>query len=103
MKIFLINSSGGLFVQCFQATCAVMVEGNMRNISVNYNIEFGTVVQEEMLFKDISYLELWWPLSSVEWNHLCNFGREHHEEQFCEINLNLSQRIGRCRLKTFLI
>ena len=28
------------------------------NISVN-NIEFGTEVQEEMLIKDISYLELW--------------------------------------------
>ena len=27
-----------------------------------------------MLFKDISYLELWQPL--------CNFGRVHHEEQF---------------------
>ena len=38
-----------------------------------------------MLFKDISYLELWWPFSSVEQNHLCNFGRVHHEGQFCEI------------------
>ena len=38
-----------------------------------------------MLFKDISYLELWWPLCSAEWNHLCNFGRRPHEEQFCEI------------------
>ena len=28
--------------------------------------------QEEMSFKDISYLELWQPLCSVEWNHLCN-------------------------------
>ena len=33
-----------------------------------------------MLFKDISYLELWWPLSSVEQNHLCNFGRGYYEE-----------------------
>ena len=24
-------------------------------------------------------------LFSVEWNHLCNFGRRHHEEQFCKI------------------
>ena len=30
---------------------------------------------EEMLFKDISYLELWQPFGSVEQNHLCNFGR----------------------------
>ena len=29
----------------------------MRNNSVKY-FEFGPVVQEEMLFKDISYLEL---------------------------------------------
>ena len=41
-----------------------------------------------MLFKDISYLELWWPLCSAEWSHLCNYGRVHHEEQFCEIILN---------------
>ena len=60
------------------------------------------VVQEEMLFKDVSYLELWQPLCSVDWKHLCNFAREHHEEQFCEIILNLDQWI-RCCLKTFLI
>ena len=59
-----------------------MVVGLKQNILCN-SIEFGTVVQEEMLFKDISHLELWQPLKSVDWNHLCNFGREHHEEQFC--------------------
>ena len=26
LKIFLIYSSGGLFVQCFQTSCAIMVE-----------------------------------------------------------------------------
>ena len=31
------------------------------------------------------------------------FGRVHHEGQFCEIILNLDQWIRRCRLKTFLI
>ena len=41
-----------------------------------------------MSFTDISYLELWKPLCSMERNHLCNFGRRHHEEQFCEIILN---------------
>ena len=30
----------------------------MRNNSSNY-FEFGLVVQEKMLFKDTSYLELW--------------------------------------------
>ena len=45
------------------------------------------MVQEEMLFKDISYLELWWSLCSADQNHLSNFGRGHHEERFCEIIL----------------
>ena len=57
-----------------------------------------------MRFKDISYLELWPPLCSGELNHLCNFGRRHHEKQFCEIILNLDQWFWRrsC-LKIFLI
>ena len=57
-----------------------------------------------MWFNDISYLELWRPLCLTERNHLCNFGRRHHEEQFCEIILNLDQCFRRrCRLKIFLI
>ena len=44
-----------------------------------------------MSFKDISYLDLWWPLCLAERNHLCNFGRRHHEEQFGEIILKLDQ------------
>ena len=57
-----------------------------------------------MHFKDISYLELWQPFCSAERNHLCNFGRRHHEDQFCEIILNLNQWFRRrsC-LKIFLI
>ena len=43
-----------------------------------------------MLFKDISYLDLWQPFCSAEGNHLCNFGRGCYEEQFCEIILNKS-------------
>ena len=54
-------------------------------------MKFGPVVQDEMLFKDISYLELSQPLCSIDWNHLCNFGRRHHEEQSCEIFLNLDK------------
>ena len=62
-------------------------------------MKFGPVVQE-MSFKDISYLELWLPLYSVVCNHLCNFGRKHHEEQSCEIILNLDQWFRRkCHLK----
>ena len=67
------------------------------------HFELGPVVQEEIPFKDISYLELWWPLCSAYQNHLCNVGRKHHEEQFCEIILNLDQWFRRkCRLKEFL-
>ena len=57
-----------------------------------------------MLFKDISYLELWWPLCSLDKNHLCNFGRMHHDEQFCENIVNLDQWFRRkCHVKVFLI
>ena len=41
----------------------------MRNNSVKL-FEFGQVVQEEKLFKDISYIEIWWPLCLpfVQWS-----------------------------------
>ena len=38
-----------------------------------------------MSFKDISYLVVWQSFCSMERNHLCNFDRVYHEEQFCEI------------------
>ena len=67
-------------------------------------MKFGPVVQEEVLFKDISDMELWPPFCSAEQNHLCNFGRGHYEKQFCEIILNLDQWFRRkCLLKIFLI
>ena len=57
-----------------------------------------------MSFKDISYIELWQTLCSVDWNHLCDLGRRLHEEQSCEIILNLDQWFRRkCCLKLFLI
>ena len=53
-----------------------------------------------MSFKNISYLELWQPFNSAEQNHLCNFKKGYHEEQFCEIILNLDKLFRRrCRLK----
>ena len=55
-----------------------------------------------MLFKGISYVELWQPFCSAEHNYLCNFGREYPEEQFCEIILNLGGWFRRCCLKDFL-
>ena len=57
-----------------------------------------------MLFKDISYQELWQPFCSVEGNHLFEIGRGYYEEQFCDIILNLDQWLRRkCCLKIFLI
>ena len=50
------------------------------------NTEFGPVIQKEMPFKDISFLELWWSLCSAELKHLCNFGRGHFEEQIILCN-----------------
>ena len=49
LKIFLIWSSGSPFVQRRGTICAILLEGIMRNNSVNY-FEFGPVVQE-MSFK----------------------------------------------------
>ena len=46
----------------------------------NNSVKFRPVVKEEMQFKDISYLELWLPFCSAEWNHLCKFGRGYYEE-----------------------
>ena len=57
-----------------------------------------------MSLKDISYLELWQPFCSAEWNHLCNIGSGYQEEQFCEIILNLDHWFRRrCLIKIFLI
>ena len=56
-----------------------------------------------MLFKCISYLELWQTFSSAEHNHLCNCGRGYYEELSCEFILNFGQWFRRrCRLKDFL-
>ena len=56
-----------------------------------------------MPFKVIFYIQLWQPLCSGDWNHLCKF-RRHHKEYFCEIYLNSYQWFRRiCHLKVFLI
>ena len=67
----------------------------MRNNSVKLFL-FGPVVQEEMPFKGISYLDIWQPFCSAECYHLCTFGRGHYEEQFFKIILNLGHRLSRC-------
>ena len=45
----------------------------------------GTV---EDVVLNISYQGLWCLSCSAEWNHLENFGREHHEGHFSEIIMN---------------
>ena len=55
-----------------------------------------------MSFKDVSYLQLWQPFCLAEWHHLCNFGKGHYKEYFCEI-LNLDKWFwSMCRLKIFI-
>ena len=56
-----------------------------------------------MSFHDISCLEPWQLVCSMGWNNLCNFCRERHEKQFCEIILNLDQWLRRCHLRTRFI
>ena len=56
------------------------------------------------MFIHISFLELWQPLCSVEQNHLCNFSRGYHEEQFCEINFEFGPLVQEeMSFKRFLI
>ena len=50
---------------------------------------------QEMLFDDISCLEIWWSFCSVEQNNLYNFGKGHYEEQFCGVILNFDQWLRR--------
>ena len=53
-----------------------------------------------MLFKGISYLELWGPFCSAEWNNLCNFGRGYPDKRFSGYILNLDLWFRRkCLLK----
>ena len=51
---------------------------------------------QEMSFKDYERYFLSRGLEapfSAEQNHLCNFGRGHHDEHFCEIIFNLNQML----------
>ena len=96
-KRFLIWNSGFLPVRWSRTIYANLKEGIMGNIHVKlYEIR-------RCRLKDISYLELWQPLCSVDWYHLCNIGR-HHGEQSCKIILNLDQWLRRkSHLKVFII
>ena len=95
-------SSGGHVVQLSWTVWSILLEASCGIFLWNY-FEFRPVVQEEVWFKDIYYLELLWPFCLVEQNRLCTFGRRHHEEQLYEFILNLDQWFKRwCRLEIFL-
>ena len=64
-KRFLIWNSGGPPIQWSRTIYAIFKEGIMGNTRVQL-YEIWTVVQEEISFKDISYLELWQPLCSMD-------------------------------------
>ena len=61
-----------------------------------------TSVSGGYVFVDISYLELWRTLNLAEQNHLYNFKRGHHEEQLCEIILNLDCDSGAVLKNSYL-
>ena len=64
--------------------------------------DISHLAAEKMLFEFFSYLGLWQPLCSIEQNHLCVFGRRHHEEYFCKLEFGPVAQ-GKCHLKTFVI
>ena len=66
-------------VTCIFLVSSRVVEAIMRNLSVKL-FWIWTSGSGWNVIKDISYLELWQPLWSVEWNHLRHFGRMHHGE-----------------------
>ena len=68
----------------------------MRKKSVK-SFEFGPVVQE-LPFKAMLYISRALVVNcSADLNHLWNFGRRHHEGQFCELILNLNEWFrGKC-------
>ena len=85
LKIFLIWSSGGPFVQPSRTICKISVKDIMRNNSVKLFWIWTSGSGGNVIQKDISYLELWQPLCSVERNHLCNFSTGYQEEHFLEL------------------
>ena len=65
-----------------------IVEFCREGISVKLFFEFGSLVHESL--KDISDLQLWWPVCSTEQDHLGHFDRGHYEEHIFTIILNLN-------------
>ena len=84
-----IFGSGNHVVQPSWTIWLILVEGNMRTISVKL-FWFWTSGSGDFIWRYFLSRALAAPFSA-EQNHLCNFGRGHHEEDFCELILNLDQ------------
>ena len=82
LKIFLIWSSGGSFVQWI-GIILQYYEEQLCEIILNLDKWFRRIC----LLKISVFWSSGRPFSSEEWNQLCNFGRGYHEEQLCEFNL----------------
>ena len=83
---------------------AILKKGILGNIHVKlYGIWTSGSKGDAVLRHFLSRALTGAPLCSADPNHLCNFGRRYHEEQFCEIILNLDQWFRRnCCLKVFI-
>ena len=82
----LIYSSDSHFVRRSGTICAILVEGISRDIIV----KLFKLMEEVQFLKIILFRALVVLLFSGE-EPFVQLGRGHHEEQFCEIILNLDQ------------
>ena len=73
LKDFLSGAFAALLFGGAELFMQFLKRASLGTFMLSY-MKFGPVVQEQMSFKEISYLELWQPLCSVDWNHLCNIG-----------------------------
>ena len=73
LKDFLSGALAALLFGGAKVFMQFLERASLGTFMLSY-MKFGRVVQEQMSFKDISYLELWQPLCSVDWNHLCYIG-----------------------------
>ena len=95
LKTLFILSCCDPCIKPSKIVCAILVEAITRNICELLLKKFigsgGNVIKRHFLSRALA------ALCSDEWNHLCNFGRRHREEQFCEIIMNLDQWFRRCQ------
>ena len=77
----MVQGGGDIVLRYFFSKALVAtllaVQNCLGNFGRGHCQEFGPEVQGEMLFKEISYLELWWQ------NYSENVGRGPYVEHFC--------------------